>query len=238
MNVSARKPADRRGIASSSPNNPKNGMTKKDLEAKFPKPSGKMFNDKELDSYMLNASYTPLQKDLVAQIFLEKLIQVNTSCQKQMSVHLRDLIRKSKISAKGCINWARDFSGRLEDWVDDLDVPKAAEYFGRVISIFATMKMVAVPDVVQKFSPKTKNKETHNNLYMTGFIKGCMESDAEELLISHREILQKGFRFAPKEYNKLAKRAQIPKQKDLPILTQILGEGYEAKIQESQAKRR
>jgi len=121
----------------------------------------------------------------------------------------------------------KDISSTIENLGDEFDVPKAAEYYGYIVSELVATGKMSPKELVQTYAPSKIEKETSHNLYMTGVLKELStleDPDGAAFVAQHAQVLRTGFRLEPQDYGKPARRKQLPSAADLPIVSVVLGE--------------
>merc|ERR1719419_635064 len=107
----------------------------------------------------------------------------------------------------------QEIGSQVEELGDEFDVPKAAEYYGYILSEPLVTGIITPQQLVTSYIPQKVSKETLINQFMTGVLTELSKLDdpnGVEFIEKHASALAKGFRLKPKEYGKLAKRTKIP----------------------------
>lgn len=190
--------------------------------------SSKQLDEKKLDTFLKKAGSNVAEQKARWLVFLKHFIcNAQSETQKQMMITLRCFLRKDMVKPDAVLSCFKEIAPQLEEMCDNFDVPKAAEYYGYLISELVVTNRISPEDVVQKYCPQKLEKETFHNLYMTGVIRELSkieDPDGEEFIQQHANTLAKGFRLKPIDYKKPAKRTKIPTSEELPIIQVVLGE--------------
>lgn len=191
--------------------------------------NSKRIPEAKLDKFLNAANNNPAAQKARWSVFFKHFVcNAQAETQKQMMTSLRFHNRSKKVNPQALLQCLVEVASKVEVFSDDFDVPKAAEYYGYLVSELVITQQMQVQDVISKFAPKNLEKETFLNMYMTGVLKElatCEEPDGPAFIEEHASIFAKGFRQNPNDYGKPAKRNKIPTAQQLPIIEVVLGTG-------------
>lgn len=188
----------------------------------------KNIDDKKLNAW-LDKGTSPDAQSTMWGIFFEHYMKAHSQLQKSMLLTFQMYNRKNKVNVEALSAWMREFSTKVETFQDDEDSPKTPQYFGAIMSELLITGRLQVSECLTSFAPKTVERETNLNLYMTGVIEGLVnitEPSGEKFITDHADELKVGFRMNPKEYGREARRKKLPDPNQLPIVKLLLGEDY------------
>jgi len=190
--------------------------------------NSRRIDDQRLDKFLKKAGQNPSAQKVRWQVFFKHFVcNAQADTQKQMMICFRSFMRGNDISVQSILTCMREISSTIEELGDDFDVPKAAEYYGFLCSELVVTGKMSPQELIQKYAPSKVSKETSHNLFMTGVLKELStleDPNGVAFVEQHAQILANGFRLEPKDYNKPAKRKQIPTAEQLPIISVVLGE--------------
>jgi len=187
----------------------------------------KLIPEAKLDKF-LNAAKNPAAQKARWSVFFKHFVcNAQAETQKQMMTSLRFHNRSNKFNPQAMLQCLVEIASKVEKFSDDFDVPKAAEYYGYLVSELVITQRMQVQEVVSKFAPQNLEKETFKNMYLTGVLRElatCEEPDGPAFIEQHASVFAKGFLQKPNDYGKPAKRNKIPSVEELPIIKVVLGE--------------
>merc|ERR1719433_1138431 len=115
----------------------------------------------------------------------------------------RSFMRGNQISLGSILSCMKDISSTIENLGDEFDVPKAAEYYGYIISELVVTGKISPQELVRAYAPSNVEKETSHNSFMTGVLKELSvldDPDGAAFVEQHAQVLAAGFRLNPKDY--------------------------------------
>jgi len=190
--------------------------------------NSRRIDDQKLDKFLKKAGANPALQKARWQVFFKHFIcNAQADTQKQMMICFRSFMRRNEISVGSILSCMKDISSTIESLGDEFDVPKAAEYYGYIVSELVATGKMSPKELVSTYAPSKIEKETSHNLYMAGVLKELStleDPDGAAFVAQHAQVLRTGFRLEPKDYGKPAKRKQLPSAADLPIVSVVLGE--------------
>jgi len=189
--------------------------------------NSKRIPEAKLDKFLNVANNPAAQKARWSVFFKHFVCNAQAETQKQMMTSLRFHNRSNKVNPQSLLQCLVEVASKVEAYSDDFDVPKAAEYYGYLVSELVITQRMQVQEVVSKFAPQNLEKQTFVNMYMTGVLRElatCEEPDGPAFIEQHASVFARGFLQNPNDYGKPARRNKIPTAQELPVIEVVLGE--------------
>merc|ERR1719354_959715 len=134
--------------------------------------NSKRIPEAKLDKFLNAANNNPAAQKARWSVFFKHFVcNAQAETQKQMMTSLRFHNRSKKVNPQALLQCLVEVASKVEVFSDDFDVPKAAEYYGYLVSELVITQRMQVQEVVSKFAPQNLEKETFRNMYMTGVLR-------------------------------------------------------------------